>query len=731
MSQKFLWVLGLPLLGCGMQTAATSETSLGTERSALASAGTLAFSDVWSFHTRVGLDQPDTSGYVNITWPKAQAALAGTGLGDQFTRAQLQLDFQLTSLDPTWNNDSYGPARRVCAAAGGHEYCWYASGVCEVTLNGSVEYSATCPALETTSSFQITMVATKSFTGVQQNVFSFVKSGTVVAGRFKTEAWAGDANTSLRVERATARVKLQGLATGTGTLLAAAHTEGPAGTRMPAAGTTQTLSNLVVSGAKATYTVPPNLTSVLAYRDGYLLNTTAAGSGGTFTTQVETIGEYTLPSLHYSFQLVTVDGQGVRSSILPTSLTTPARPQAKMLQTGQLRVGLVMAFIEGAPGLVNGLPPQPVQEMSDGVLTRPGSPAIAFQEITRGHVSVTGRAFGWMKLRKFGEPLQPPTQMSCGTATPDGFMANCTDSNSAIKQALAEFSESQVGAANAFRASDYDVTYALVYGDNEQNNFHAPGHRPVSTGLFLHELFGHDLGLFHAGGLFYDCRSGGQSFTLVGLYPGPDLGNAAVGGGCASGSVGGYSGGPTGASTYADDFEPMGVAAAHYYHTMNLDRLGLLRAGEVKKDYFGGAYSLTRWQHDEVTTKQLRVMLEDNWFYFLEYRPGEGFDGAPGCQVAACQPYTQAGAAACFANGCNPLVANSAWKVAGLHIRLWRGNRDVGEPTTDGAETQLLTPGPLANGQSWCDPIRGIRVTRVSSNADTAQVQIDRGPCTP
>ncbi len=159
---------------------------------------------------------------------------------------------------------------------------------------------------------------------------------------------------------------------------------------------------------------------------------------------------------------------------------------------------------------------------------------------------------------------------------------------------------------------------------------------------------------------------------------------------------------------YGDPYDIMGLNVLSYLSTPHQITLGLLLDSEIQTVNEAGNYSIVPIEIKTAKKQALKILKRDTttnicnplcntipYYYYVEYRQPIGMDSA---------------------------IINSPNK-EGLIIHIWDGN-------TSWSVTNLVNPqNPVIHdGESFYDKINDIRVTLVSHNADSANINVQVGP---
>ena len=711
-------------------------------------AGTLCFTTAPDFHTNIGYEQPGAGGWVDIREPHSRAVLGGTGRDFSLQVAKTEVEFQIQSMDPAWNNDHFGPRRQVCAEMNVQDpcnlvrLCWVADGswrvetkrnvgmdsLAECGENGVTLMGGPIPGLSPLSddgehTYKIAFSA-YHYEDEEMDV-AFYRDGVLqhaqglYAPLYNPDGYAG-----IRTDRMTVRAKVSGqkdpcpgigtCVLDTGVMVPATRVRleraglscgyydnfVPPAQRAPIEGTLPPGPITAFTGTfnwapcrpyvDVVVNVPAEAVWVHLYRDGHQTEKLVPFFDGVSGLRED---ERVLPGASYSYQLVWEDAQGRRSRLSSTRVQTPPRCVSPLAADGQFKVAVKLFYYTDYNQPLPVTEAQATNAIFGGSSTgAPFSPSVFVKEMSRDRLSLVGDVYGWT-------PLQ-------GTSA-----AQCAGGQCAFTPSL----EAQARAAHAgFDPANYDWVMYFVHGPVRIRSAETPewtsAHRLLNaatgSSTILHEHVGHALAqIGHNGGL--SCSNNVPDI----IVPGPDLGDA-------TGSHPVLSPGIVCESdVYQDRFSSMGSGAngeLGYFHTMALYNLGWLDDDETITDRLGGVYTIGRLA-SQTTTKQLRMHLYDNWFYFVEYRTYAGMDLQRENQMDT--TYAE-----------------------GVQVRLWQNTQSPlfrKIPMVSGgnyggvSNGVLMTQRGLQPGQLFCDPHRQVSVQVQSSNAETATVQVQRGPCVP
>jgi hypothetical protein len=208
--------------------------------------------------------------------------------------------------------------------------------------------------------------------------------------------------------------------------------------------------------------------------------------------------------------------------------------------------------------------------------------------------------------------------------------------------------------------------------------------RGAELSLLLHE-FGHNLGLRHASS--WDCAP-----HPVGVdAKSPTTGCALV--------------------RYGDGYDPMSAGTVRHYSAYHKRVAGIMPAGQSLA-VTEGRYTLDALATPSAGVKELRVPIDADRFYTIEFRLPVGFDATAG----------------------EPTDADP---ITGLLVRV--GLADATQSDYDTLRPRLLVPNALPPedsvevlaGAPFSDPYRGLTVRLLSVAGDQAEVEIARGVPTP
>jgi alpha-tubulin suppressor-like RCC1 family protein len=751
---------GLSALACGAasETAELAEMEdtpvLGSAQQALVSApalsaspGTVCFTDLRDFHVGVGLEQPQ-SDRINVRSAHSEAVLGGTGIGQDTSR--VHLTFNVTDLDAKWDSPNYGPARRVCAEAGVQNACnltracWYADGSWRVeakrnpgqesldecgengvTIQAQNEATEHLPALQATSASapdpERTYTISLTTSETTGPTFLFFQNGALL--HWGTAPAAAPLNpregfVGFRHDRLPVAVKVSGApdpcpgvgscSSESATLLAAnavtpertgfacgyyEHYQPPF-RPLPTTGTLPALSSLSVlnNGYVPPQSCDPHVdlqyqglpasaVRLRLYMDGYEVGSFGVnGPQGPLNVQA-----YLIEGRTYSFQLVWENANGELSKPALARVTTPntcVKPLTTASDASLDSLAVLFTYPDvPAPTLT----PTEADIAIFGNATK--SPSAYVTELSRGSVDFVGTTTDWLPLNNtWANECQGHERCIFGTDL----------ASQAIARGINIFGYDSV---MFFVNGAFDNNTTAYLSGQQLTNLRDAG----LTEIFIHEFLGHRLGLLgHSGG--FSC--GPKSTVILGPNVADASGARSIQAPDAVCSL----------STYADQQSVMGSSGGGFhtagtlssYHTEDLLKQRWISQAEVVTDEFGGDYELGALA-SATPTKQIKVQLFDNWFYFLEYRVPGG------------------------------ITANRQ----GVQIRLLESVRDVAQPAAMGTflpgqsapdpqnpQTLLLTALPMTGG-SYCDPHRKVRIEVSNLTSSAAHVRVVRGPCQP
>jgi hypothetical protein len=149
----------------------------------------------------------------------------------------------------------------------------------------------------------------------------------------------------------------------------------------------------------------------------------------------------------------------------------------------------------------------------------------------------------------------------------------------------------------------------------------------------------------------------------------------------------------------------MGVSSRRF-HTINLLRLGWLAPAETEIAKPGMTYWLGKHGSTVHPVRMLKVPLDYPFFYYVEYRSGEGFDGLLPC------------------NTCNPRITGTNVAGQGVTVRHLRGSRLYSAGVSPDTDTLLLNAVPLRAGQSLYDKYRKLNIRVLEDDSEGARVDV-------
>jgi hypothetical protein len=733
---------GLAGAGCGGPRRATSGET--TQRAGALSpvtptlaahSGLLCFTETpTTTNGAATFSAPDANGWVNITRPQARAVLGGTG-GDPSVLIATNLDFQITGQATDWNADIYGPRPQVCALISGRDpcnqtqICWRADGrlFLEQKGNSGVETYAECGENGTyvvvpyatnrlatsplTQGHTYTMRSTVSSDeiGREYTAVAFLVDGQQVMSIEPYLLWNLEAGFSgFVINRLTAKVRISGQSAAGGTIAATAvATEGdtlPDGTlscsyyaqqrRKPiapwnpypfAAAAAASGQNPITVGIAFTNPDGVPFSSLSIFRDGYRRRLSAE-CPGSLCFGYDDYQNY--PDATYAYEVGWTDSVGVPSILRAFDVHTPPPPsRPAAFHNGQYKVGVVLARFSDAPGT-----PFSRDQVSSWMFGGPGTTSVAeyYRRASLGQMTFTGTVFDWVNLPF---PIQP----TCTKRIPFTTLFPLSDPDGSLTALGAgygcELDDSTLTALETTLANGqtYDHWIYLINGlgaagiDGQTRTMLAGTYYPLTMSDLLHEL-GHSFGLEHSGDWL--CGGGGA----VGV--GPDLATY-EGAGCQPSRYGTY--------------DPMGVATS-LYNADNLYRMGWFGADAVVQPQSGLTYTIEKWDAATNVTRMLRIPLQKSAFYFVEYRGSGGADGFASCAGQTCSPRT--------------LNAPDASTLPGVMVWLTMDAQDWKGQYLFSDDSDLRPTDPIPAGGSFVDPYRGVTVKVLSTDANSATVQV-------
>jgi hypothetical protein len=734
-----LGAIGLAVLACSSPRNAFQKTTaaLRTAPSLSSAAGTLCFhgqQHEWPYG-------PDGVGWVHTLYPQAHAVLGATTLPtDSSLAATTELEFQLARAESSWDIAANGPRAQVCADldyANPCNYvraCWKVAGGLIVTGKKSASADS-CGTDETTYydvgpvdgqpptfpplAFEHTYRLALRAEGAQRDTWKVSGSVDGVPTPWTTIAGTtldGDPGFSgFAANRVTVRARLLGsgadgaprgissLAIEGSSLGASApivcgyYDQAPAALPAPPTGLQLVSTDSCKLQLSVTWNGVSGAQSYQLYRDGLKMFPTPDWGRISAGTQVNKAAIY--PSAHYRYNIAWYDSSGLLSDKSePIDVTMPApcarpefdpNPPAGDLPKS-LGVGVVLLrFADASPGPYDAAH---VEQALFSPTNQPTSLKTWVSETSRASATVDGDVLrgtngDWITMTNAqGQPLnrtdilvpsdQFPSTPFCHS---DGTYFTCYNFEFGDFWQMAQ----RGGAHGPDPSRQYEKYVFLIHGDTYTgaglaDSTGIPGVR-VSTwqgnpslGVILHELIGHALGLEHSGQ--EDCDG-------AAAVP-PDLVDTD---------------GPCNIIMYGDGMDPMGGGDSTMYHTMNLYRLGWLADAEVAVDQQGGTYTVAKLGA-ATATKQLRVPLDENTFYFVEYRSNQENDAD---SLGAC-------------SSCNPITAGPSFS-PGVLVRLYRNSVLADHVTTPNGSVNsdsslTVNAGTLQPGDSFVDAYRGVTI---------------------
>jgi hypothetical protein len=737
------------LMGCGSLLACSSSSREGTSVARVVAsqtvippnlanhAGLLCFTDMPDFSANVAA--PDSNGWIELHRPLSRAVLGGSGNGPTEVAAT-DLEFQITGTNPAWNKSIYGRRAEVCAEIGAanacnlEQACWWADGhwSLERKSNPSLSMAPQCPStgttlqapvpmepgaglppLQTGQTYRILVQATH--TASDRLWITFFRNGTPLKTVKISQSLQTTGFSGFSVKQLTARVRVQGerphaapVPFAGWTIASAVAAEGASepegwlacGQYASALAPAQDFQILPSGSCPFAYTLTWNKPDdgvaghFAAFWDGNVGAAPYSYSGGILWSAG--IGG-SVPGSTYVHQIERLDGSGAPSpaAAIEFHAGPPCAPIARTLRGA----AVLMRFAD-APGA-----PYTRAEAQSWMFGGAGTTSAAefLRQASLGRVDMTGDAFDWITL-PFGIADRAAPGTTCvrlNPIGPNGLPAYAIDPASddpatPVGQRLVDlglaYGYGCLGATELWQIAQqqlqpqgvdltrYDYVFFFVngYGGAGDNSLlMSASHGPISMGVVVHEL-GHNFGLGHTGDWL--CPPNGLA---------PSLGDL-NGGGCYDARYGSH--------------DPMGVAVQQF-NTQSMYRLGWLPADQIQVGVPGQSYDLRKL--DSVAsgvTRQLRIPLEQNFFYFVEYRTGDGAN-----QFATCNAFS-----------CKPIIENGrSDQSQGVFVWLMR---DHGSPAD--VDNDIIFVRRLAAGETFADSYRGVSVRAVSEGTDTAQVQI-------
>jgi len=373
-----------------------------------------------------------------------------------------------------------------------------------------------------------------------------------------------------------------------------------------------------------------------------------------------------LPDTSYSFDLKAVDAAGVESD--PVSLDVKTLPIPTIKPTYKVNTILVRyADFPTAP-----FTPQVAAEEIHGAT---GSVNSYYREVSYGKTGIVGDVYGWITLPNNASHYHTRGQQNGLWWGPD---------TNAIRAAV-------IDAVPAEALEGVDSIVLFLHGTGDAG-YSAGTYKFLSTrgdwgfrlGGVIHEL-GH--GLARASGGARLLHPAG--WNCPGADVGPNYYNPTEGG-CKA-YIYGY-----------EPHDPMGVGTRHFmsYHKW---LLGMFEPSNMATADAGATYTLEALEVPGSGIKMLKIPLEENYFYFVEYRKPTGLGGSD--LVSGSPGYNS-----------DP--------IDGILVRLRVGNASSGMSTLlphDGNSPIVYNP-----RNSFVDPYRGVEVEVLSKAGNTAQIRVTR-----
>jgi hypothetical protein len=662
---------------------------------------------------------PDPNGWVQTLRPRADAVLGGSGNGSDIVAAT-DLEFQITASEPAWQKSIYGARAQVCAELGVQNacnlerVCWWADGhwsieqrsqpnsqfapQCAPDAGGApdtVQASGLLTGLTSGHTYRI--LAQASPDGGGHLALGFFLDGARILTRTLALAVATQGFSGFSVEQLTARVRIQGEATSAGVFsgwasASAVASEGAAepegalacgaypSTQPPVDGLSVSLISSCPPIARIVWNAPAgtNPSRFVVYRDGYVRGLTIQTAGNLFFSDD---AHELFPNTTYQYEVGSVDDSGALSMLQSVEVQTPAPCSWQATGSAMHAAALLMRF-DDAPGT-----PFTRDEAQSWLFGGPGTTSVAefLRRASLGRVNLTGDTFEWINL---GFTIQPTCAFRLTNANidpagdPDGQLRalglgyGC----SLYAPNLQQIAQTQL-AGQGVNLASYDAVFIFVHGDGaagDNTYLFSASHGPIDIADVAHEI-GHNFGLDHSGN--WACPQ-----SLVG----PSLADM-LAGGCFPARYG--------------PFDPMGVSAQQF-DTASLYRIGWLTPDQMLVAESGGTYALRKWDPTSGVTRHLRIPLEQNAFYYVEYRTEDGANAFLDCETFDCMPKVTGG-----------LVPG---KTGGVYVWLWKDSNS----NVTGEDTSSLYITHLGAGETFTDPYRGVSVEAIALNGDTAQVQV-------
>jgi hypothetical protein len=326
----------------------------------------------------------------------------------------------------------------------------------------------------------------------------------------------------------------------------------------------------------------PAIQEYVVYRNGLEVQRDAG------TTCVDV---YLLPAHHYEYTVVAVDTLGnAHAPSLPFRITSlPITPV-----TGSKYVKVLLYNFPDYPG-----EPFTTNHANELVFNDTWSVNEYFQEVSYGQLVLQGDSAGWFTM--------PQPASSYCTFTSGGMWFGC-DITQLREDALSVLPPDQTNSL-----STYD-TIVMVFQGIGTAGLSGGRYKYISASngfrldVIAHEM-AHSLDaldstarLLHAAG-----------WSQCAAYPvGPDLLNPTNG--CRI-------------DRYSDDFDIMGAANSYHFSMYHKEILGFLQPVNIQVADHDGDYELYAAELPANAVQMIKIPLEHEMFYFLEYRTLQGFDG--------------------------------------------------------------------------------------------------------
>jgi hypothetical protein len=398
----------------------------------------------------------------------------------------------------------------------------------------------------------------------------------------------------------------------------------------------------------ATNSGGPAISQYVVYRNGLEVQRSPSTSF---------VDVFLLPCTEYEFAVVAVDTNGAAYS---PSLPFPVTSLPTVPATGVRRIKVLLYNFPDYPG-----EPFTTNDANDLVFSNAWSVNAYYQENSYGQLSLQGDSAGWYTM-------------------PDAASNYCTFTlNGGLWYGCDNFRLSQ----DALSVLPPDQTNNLASYDDFVMIFQGVGTVGIAAGIY--KIFsatnGFDVGdIAHELGHGIDSRGAALLMHASGwdfchTYPvGPNL--LYPTNGCAI-------------NRYGDDFDVMGAANSYHFSMYHKEMLGFLQPTNIQVADHDGDYTLYAAEKHTNAVQMIKIPLDHEMFYFLEYRTPQGFDG-PGTPQQGVAP------------------------IDGVLIRL----RVVLPPGTDG---DTLRPKIVLNpGTPFIDPYRGLRVEVTQKLGDHVVVNI-------